>query len=244
MLDEEFDDMSYDDLIQVTLKDLEDIEHIKKKRIIILAQKLEKLGTPKEMISQKISRDLLGRVNSSYVRLCLGEVYKNKKQVREKTTTQSRESTRADDGKKVLVNITNEGKQETANALPIPKEQYTSSNDNTVESLQNIISMVKQEGSLTAYKELSTNTQTATKRPDKSTQQHDELNKNAQSENNEEDYLEFEFFIPFDDVYEQLFRIKEDPICFRGVLDKRTGEVISAMVAESEQQNTITEKQA
>jgi hypothetical protein len=178
MLDEEFGDMSYHDLIQVTLKDLEDIEHIKKKRIIILAQKLEKLGTPIEMISQKISRDLLGRVNSSYVRLCLGGVYKNKKQVREQTTTQSRESTRADDGKKVLVN---EGKQEIANALPTPKEQNTSSNDNTVESLQNKI-MVKQEGSSTSHKEPSTNTQTATKRPDNSSHEYDEPNKNVQSQ--------------------------------------------------------------
>jgi hypothetical protein len=104
--------------------------------------------------------------------------------------------------------------------------------------------LVTNQGGLTAYREPSTNLENATKSPDKSTQQHDELNKNTQSENNEEDYLEFEFFIPFDDVYEQLFRIKEDPICFRGVLNKRTGEVISAMVAESEQQNTITEKQA
>ena len=151
--DEEFDDLTYEQLIQVTLKEFEEEEHAKKKRINILAKKLVDEGTPKNMISQKISRDLQGLVNPSYVRDCLGQAYKDRKQVREQTTSQARESTPADEAKKVLVKITNKGKQETSGELPTPKEQTTKEfnlhiprNDViTIESLQDKVRIVEEQ---------------------------------------------------------------------------------------------------
>lgn len=80
------------------------------------------------MISQKISRDLQGRVNSSYVRECLGEDYKDKKQVRENTTSKSRDSAHANDNKKVLLSITKEGAQEAI------KEQAANADDKKQDS--------------------------------------------------------------------------------------------------------------
>jgi hypothetical protein len=151
--DEEFDDLTYEQLIQVTLKEFEEEEHAKKKRINILAKKLVDEGTPKNMISQKISRDLQGLVDPSYVRDCLGQAYKDRKQVREQTTSQARESTPADEAKKVLVKITNKGKQETSDELPTPKEQTTKElnlhrphNDViTIESLQDKVRIVEKQ---------------------------------------------------------------------------------------------------
>ena len=154
MQDQELEGMSYEELIRLTLKDFEEVEHAKKRRIIILAKKLEKLGTPKDMISQQITRDLQGRVNSSYVRNCLGEDYKDRKQMREHSTSQSRGSTSADDSKKVLVSVTNDGIQEAATELPPPtKEQSVkehdlhtqSNNPATVESLQSKIRNLERE---------------------------------------------------------------------------------------------------
>lgn len=108
--------------------------------------------------------------------------------------------------------------------------------------------LVTNQGGSTAYKEPLTNTQTATKRPDNSSHEYNEPNKSAQSQNSEEDYLQFQFFIPYMDILCHINNLitqdREDAICFSGLLNKRTGEVISAMVAESEQQNTITEKRA
>lgn len=118
--DEELENMSYEEAIELTLERFDEIEDTKRRWIIILAKKLEKLGTPNNMISQKISRDLEGRVNSGYVRNCLGKDYKDAKQVREHCASQSRDLTRADDCKNVLVGITNNGNQETAKELPTP----------------------------------------------------------------------------------------------------------------------------
>lgn len=105
--------------------------------------------------------------------------------------------------------------------------------------------LVTNQGSSTAYKEPSTNTQTTTKRP---SHECNEPNKNAQSQNREEDYLQFQFFIPYMHILIHINSLitqdRQDAICFKGVLNKRTGKVISAMVAELERQNTITEKQA
>ena len=151
--DEEFDDLTYEQLIQVTLKEFEKEEHAKKKRINILAKKLVDAGTPKNMISQMISRDLQGRVDPSYVRDCLGQAYKDRKQVREQITSQARVSTPADEAKKVLVKITNKGKQETSDELPTPKEQttkelnlHTPHNDViTIESLQDKVRIVEEQ---------------------------------------------------------------------------------------------------
>ena len=136
---EEFDDLTYVELIQVTLEDLEEIEQIKKRRIVLLAKKLEALGTPKDMISQQISRDLLGRVNSSYVRACLGEEYKYNKQVRKHSTSQSRELRRADDTKKVLLGVTNEGIQENIKEQVANGDELNPKNSDPgfIESLQN-----------------------------------------------------------------------------------------------------------
>lgn len=119
MRDEEFENLNYEKLVQLTLKEAEQIEGIKKKRIKILAKKLEQGKTPREMISQKITRDLQGWVNSKYVRECLGEAYKDTHLVREQTTSQRRGSTPAIEGKNLLVSITNKGKQETTET---PKE--------------------------------------------------------------------------------------------------------------------------
>jgi hypothetical protein len=81
MRDESFEHMSYEQLIELTLQEARQTESTKKKRIIILAKKLENGGTTIDMISQKITRDLEGWVNSKYVRECLGEVYKDAKLV-------------------------------------------------------------------------------------------------------------------------------------------------------------------
>ncbi|MDP9287227.1 MAG: hypothetical protein M3P08_03410 [Thermoproteota archaeon] len=108
--------------------------------------------------------------------------------------------------------------------------------------------LVTNQGSSTAYKEPSTNTQTTTKRPDNRSHEHNEQNKNAQARDSEEDHSKFQFFIPYMDILIHINNLitqdRKDAICFKGVLNKRTGEVISAMIAELEQQNTITEKQA
>lgn len=119
MSDEEFENLSYEELVQLTLKEAEQLEDTKKKRIKILAKKLEKGGIPREMISQKITRDLQGWVNSKYVRECLEEAYKDMHLVREQTTGQRRGSTPAIEGKNLLLGITNKGKQKTTE---IPKE--------------------------------------------------------------------------------------------------------------------------
>jgi cobalamin biosynthesis Mg chelatase CobN len=107
--------------------------------------------------------------------------------------------------------------------------------------------LVTNQGSSTAYKEPSTNTQTTTKRPDSSSHEHNEPSKNAQARDSEEDYSQFQFFIPYMDILIHINSLitqdRQDAIRFKGVLNKRTGEVISAMIAESGQQNTITEKQ-
>lgn len=154
MKSEDFDDLTYQKLIQVTLEDLEEIEQIKKRRIVLLAKKLDALGTPKDMISQRISSDLQGKVNPSYVRDCLGKEYKYSRQVRKHSTSQSRESASADDSKKVLVGVTNNGRQETAKELPtsapkeIAKASATSAQEDkqiTVRSLQNKIKILEQE---------------------------------------------------------------------------------------------------
>jgi hypothetical protein len=162
MIDEEFENMTYDQVVKLTLKELEDIEHVKKKRIIILAKKLESLGTPKEMISQQISRDLQGLVNSSYVRLCLGEAYKDKQKVREQTTSQSRVSASANEDKKVLISTINDGKQETINQLQTPKEEESvrreidppllSNDSTTIESLQDKLKAAEQHRDYLAAK--------------------------------------------------------------------------------------------
>jgi uncharacterized phage infection (PIP) family protein YhgE len=133
---EEFDDISYEELIQLTLRDFEKLEQTKKSRIRSLALKLEKLGTPKNMISQKISRDLHGRVNSSYVRLCLTEEYKNSKQIRKQITSKSRELKHADDGRKALVTITNEGIHETIELDAEEREPSRKVESDIIESLQ------------------------------------------------------------------------------------------------------------
>jgi hypothetical protein len=146
MEDEEIEDMSYENLVQATIQYLDEFEKAKKEHIIILAKKLEKLGTPKDMISQQISRDLEGRVSSSYVRRCLAKDYKDRKQIRENSTSRPRESTPADNSKKVLVSITKKGRQENTKELPmpapeeIPKANTLDTKDNdetTVDSLQN-----------------------------------------------------------------------------------------------------------
>lgn len=142
MTDQEVEEMTYDCLINLTLKEFENIEQVKKKRIIILAKKLERLGTPMEMICQKISRDLQGLVSSSYVRLCLGDEYKNKRKVKELTTSQSRESIRANDSKKVLLCTANNGTQEKH---VDEHESHLQTGNPTIESLQNQIRNLEQE---------------------------------------------------------------------------------------------------
>jgi hypothetical protein len=44
MRNEQFDDMSYEELIELPIKEAKIIEDTKKKRIIILAKKLKMLG--------------------------------------------------------------------------------------------------------------------------------------------------------------------------------------------------------
>jgi len=155
MIDLEFNDISYEELVKMTLKEASLFEKTKKKRIIILAKKLENGGSPKDMISQKITRDLEGWVNPKYVRDCLGEAYKNPKLVREQSTGQRRGSTPAGDDKNVLVAITNEWKQESVNEdpvtrkavqpfrrvdSPLPRDETTS-----IESLQDKQKVTEQE---------------------------------------------------------------------------------------------------
>lgn len=141
----ELEQMTYEQLIKLTLKELDNIEHLKKSRIIMLAAKLEKLGTPKDMISQQISRDLQGRVNSSYVRACLGEDYKDSKQVRKQSTSQSRGSNSANDSKKVLSSVEKGAKEVTKEQEAIKPDLYSSADSNIIESLENKIKDLEQE---------------------------------------------------------------------------------------------------
>lgn len=150
--DKDFENMTYEQVVQLTLKELKGVEKIKKKRIIILAKKLESLGTPKEMISQRISRDLQGLVNSSYVRLCLGDAYKDKTQIRKQSSSQSRQTTRANEGKKVLLAVTSEGKQDTGSILSSKQIESISQGDDTPERYQEELREVKQERDYLATK--------------------------------------------------------------------------------------------
>jgi hypothetical protein len=147
MRDEEFESLSYEELVQLTLEEAKHVDDTKKKRIRILAKKLEDTGSPKYMISQKITRDLQGWVNSKYVRECLGEGYKDVKLVREQNTSERRGSTPAVEGKNLLVGIANGGKQETTTVLPTeqPVEDYEVHRQVSIQSLQDKIRILERE---------------------------------------------------------------------------------------------------
>jgi hypothetical protein len=159
MRDEEFKELSYEELVQLTLKEAKQIEDTKKKRIIILAKKLENGGTPIDMISQRITRDLEGWVNSKYVRVCLGEVYKYAKLVREQSTSDRRASTPAIEQKNLLVSNKNRGKQDAATTV-LSKEQAIHEQESrqqsdaiiTIQSLEDRIRILEGEKDYLAKK--------------------------------------------------------------------------------------------
>jgi|GEM_PF-6324902 len=157
MKDKEFENMTYEELVQLTLKEAKQIEETKKMRIIILAKKLENGATPIAMISQRITRDLQGYVNSKYVRDCLAQEYKHTKLVREQNTGRRRASTPAVEDKNLLVGISNTGNQETIVESALPKEQAVQetgmSDDNGSVEIRPLLAEIKNQQERIGYLE-------------------------------------------------------------------------------------------
>lgn len=72
---------------------LQALEGNKQEIIKTLADELEKLGYPLDMISEAISSNLEGYVSARYVRETLEEKYKNKKRIRNKVTNEGGKNT-------------------------------------------------------------------------------------------------------------------------------------------------------
>ena len=111
------------------------------------------------MISQKITRDLEGWVNSKYVRECLGEVYKDAKLVREQSTSEQRASRPAIEQKNLLVGIANRGKQDAtttvlSKAQDIHEQESPHQSDAiiTIQSLEDRIRILEGEKDYLAKK--------------------------------------------------------------------------------------------
>ena len=111
------------------------------------------------MISQKITRDLEGWVNSKYVRECLGEVYKDAKLVREQSTSERRALRPVIEPKNLLVGIANRGKQDAtttvlskAQAIHEQESPHQSDAIITIQSLEDRIRILEGEKDYLAKK--------------------------------------------------------------------------------------------
>jgi len=128
---------------------IEELEGKKSVIILELARKIEERGMPKHMISSEISKNLEPYISDRYVQGCLEDEYKDRK----KSTGRLAKSS-AIECKKVLLNITSDGREDSANDSETPKQEAINeieasllNNDRiiTIRSPQNKIKVVGEE---------------------------------------------------------------------------------------------------